>query len=291
MVVGTNVERLQGLYEIEKKILKENNRQKQFNFKDWRHQGILLIRANLLHKSTKQPLKASQETWMRDCISAQKDVGIMGNLYCILGECYIITKNIDVSSGIANGTLCELIDVVFHDDSETMIVNDRNNDPVHSVFAKQVKALIFKHVLHGYDNSCYYDPLPKGCFPLLSESTSTTLHLNQKISLNIVQFPCLPAKILTGHRVQGQSRSGLILGGLRPQHQYGQDGWLYVVLSRVRTLKGLHTFVKLPTDPKKYKPRSDVDEEMNRLRNIYENKTKSKVYQLYEGLLIDNRTN
>ena len=45
-------------------------------------------------------------------------------------------------------------------------------------------------------------------------------------------------------------------------------GWLYVVLSRVRTLEGLHTLVMLDPDPSKYKPRLNVIWEMERLRRI-----------------------
>ena len=60
----------------------------------------------------------------------------------------------------------------------------------------------------------------------------------------------------------------IILGDLQPRYQYGQQGWLYVILSRVRTLKGLFTLVKLDSNMSKYKPRLDVMQEMDRLEKI-----------------------
>lgn len=46
------------------------------------------------------------------------------------------------------------------------------------------------------------------------------------------------------------------------------DCWLYVVLSRVKTLSGFFTMVKLCPDIKKYKPRYDVIDEMKRLKDV-----------------------
>jgi hypothetical protein len=51
-------------------------------------------------------------------------------------------------------------------------------------------------------------------------------------------------------------------------HHYGATGWIYVILSRVRTLSGLFLLVKLCSDVTKYKPRLNVMREMSRLREI-----------------------
>ncbi len=50
--------------------------------------------------------------------------------------------------------------------------------------------------------------------------------------------------------------------------QYGNTGWLYVVLSRVRDICGLYTLTPLSTDLSKYKKRNDVLKEIHRLQNI-----------------------
>ena len=69
---------------------------------------------------------------------------------------------------------------------------------------------------------------------------------------------------------QNPSRTldAVILGALSRIHKSGRSGWIYVILSRVRTLNGLFLLTLLETDPKKYKPRTDVMTEMNRLHLI-----------------------
>ena len=73
---------------------------------------------------------------------------------------------------------------------------------------------------------------------------------------------------MTGHRVQGQTVDSIILGDISTHHQYGSTGWIYVILSRVRSLQGLVTLTRLVEDPKKFKPRKHVINEMERLRHI-----------------------
>ena len=68
--------------------------------------------------------------------------------------------------------------------------------------------------------------------------------------------------------MQGRSVDSIILGDLVGADKYGATGWLYVVLSRVRTLSGLYTLQLLTEDLSKYKPRTAVINEMERLRKI-----------------------
>jgi hypothetical protein len=52
------------------------------------------------------------------------------------------------------------------------------------------------------------------------------------------------------------------------KHKYGNTGWLYVVISRVRTISSLFLMSKLPTDMTKFKVRAQVKQEMDRLEEI-----------------------
>ena len=45
-----------------------------------------------------------------------------------------------------------------------------------------------------------------------------------------------------------------------------KDGWLYVVISRIKSLENLYTVVKLPEKLNHYKPRDMVITRYNRLR-------------------------
>ena len=81
---------------------------------------------------------------------------------------------------------------------------------------------------------------------------------------------------MTGHKVQGFSVDAIILGALGKHHKNGLSGWLYVVLSRVRTVDGLFLMEEIEQDPTKYILRSDVVKEMDRLRKI-ETKTIERI--------------
>ena len=82
--------------------------------------------------------------------------------------------------------------------------------------------------------------------------------------------------VLTGHKVQGFSIDAIILGALGKHHKNGLSGWLYVVLSRVRTVNGLYLMEQIEQDPAKYIIRTDVVKEMDRLRKI-ESKTIDRI--------------
>ncbi len=62
-------------------------------------------------------------------------------------------------------------------------------------------------------------------------------------------------------------------------HRSGQSGWIYVILSRVRTLKGLFLLTKLEEDYRKYLPRKNVMKEMSRLRRI-EKSTIARIHSI-----------
>ena len=61
--------------------------------------------------------------------------------------------------------------------------------------------------------------------------------------------------VLTGHKIQGLTVDSIILGSISKGHRSGVSGWLYVVLSRVKTIEGLFLMEKIEEDPTKYKIR------------------------------------
>ena len=67
-----------------------------------------------------------------------------------------------------------------------------------------------------------------------------------KINCKIEQFGVFINNATTGHKLQGMSKDILVV----TDYWYKTINWVYVVLSRVRTLKGL--FFKKPLDPSKY---------------------------------------
>ena len=200
-----------------------------------------------------------------------KRLKTVGNLYCILGAPYIVGKNESVVNGIANGTQALLHSIHLKTSAQPRIVNLQGQKQVHAVYANEVHSLIFQHTTTNWASAATFPSLPLGCFPIvpIGHNISCRIGIDKKLcTLRVRQFPCANALVMTGHRVQGQTVDSIILGDISTHHQYGSTGWIYVILSRVRSLQGLVTLTRLVEDPKKFKPRKHVINEMERLRRI-----------------------
>jgi hypothetical protein len=53
------------------------------------------------------------------------------------------------------------------------------------------------------------------------------------------QLPCVLSLVFTGHKTQGLITDSIILACLAPKDKSGVSGWLYIILSRVKTIEGL----------------------------------------------------
>jgi hypothetical protein len=149
------------------------------------------------------------------------------------------TENDDVPNGIANGTLCQLIQVVLHADVTENDFNMINVDGyyVRTIDASKVDYLLCKFVTSNQTFrvtashvACKIN-MPIELIP--GEKTRKT------IRATINRFPVLINYATTGHKLQGQTKSSLYIS----EWHYGAN-WPYVVLSRVKTLKGL--FMRTP---------------------------------------------
>lgn len=228
-----------------------------------------MIRAKITKKEKHSNVRPQQENYIRGL--SEKRLGFPGNLICIVGAPYMVTLNTNVSKTVANGTMCFLNDVVLRDNAQVGIHKTSDRVEMHVVFADEVYCLLFTHRLAMFKSTFTFDFLPPRCFPVVTTSKGVRCRLgknNQTFSVSLKQFPCTLAFILTGHKLQAQTLLSIILGAVAPIHQYGTTGWIYVVLSRVRTLSGLFLLVKLCEDVTKYKPRLVVMKEMERLRAI-----------------------
>ena len=73
----------------------------------------------------------------------------------------------------------------------------------------------------------------------------TTGANQQKLSgVGILQLPLMMNDATTGHKLQGMSKNKLVV----VSWNMGTANWVYVVLSRVRTLNGLYLLKPLPRD-------------------------------------------
>jgi hypothetical protein len=88
---------------------------------------------------------------------------------------------------------------------------------------------------------------------------------------------------LTGHKTQGTTMDALIVAPPGDKYRYGQSGWLYVVMSRVKSLNGLFLTEPLCEDPQKYVPRHNILKELNRLRQELGKTTAEKLDRIIQA--------
>lgn len=239
------------------------------NDTDWGRRGVILIEARLSTKKGREGSVLTEKEQDRIRKFRQSRLDAVGNLYAVIGSPYLVRNNVDVPHGVANGTLATLQNVVLQSDAKIRVVHCGGDKFVHAVYADEVKCFVLKHCLGGWKDKTVYSSLPEGCFPLVPTKHSVREKINGTYtSISVCQLQCVSALVLTGHKIQGQSMDDVILGDLQPRFKHGQQGWLYVILSRVRTLKGLYTLVELDFNMSEYKPRLDVMEEMARLEKI-----------------------
>ena len=176
-----------------------------------------------------------------------------------------MTDNSDVAKGVANGTY-----VVLKPSATLTLELIPTGKKVASVCASQVDCLLFKHKNSAWTNVSPFSNLEKGCFPVIltAKSVECKFNASYQLKIKVFQFSCVLSLVLTGHKMQGISTDAIILGSLAPKDKSGNTGWLYVILSRVRTIQGLFLVEKIKENHMEYIMRSDVQREMTRLRKI-----------------------
>jgi PIF1-like helicase len=234
---------------------------------NWKSRGVLLIKANVDPQKKKQQLPEAHADYVRKL--PEKLLQTVGNLICIIGTQYMVTSNLDVANGIANGTVASVRDIVLKKGTTPSVTDVGNGFSVHSVFASDIFCVILEHQFDAWSTKVCYSPLPAGYFPIKAEQFNKTIKFNDHgagIKVRLTQFPLTNAIVLTGHKTQGLTLDHLILGHMNGKNKYGNNGWLYVILSRVRDINGLHLLTPLSTDLSKYKKRNDVTDELQRLQ-------------------------
>ena len=84
--------------------------------------------------------------------------------------------------------------------------------------------------------------------------------------LSMLQFPVNSNIATTGHKLQGQTKQNLVIGSWN----YRCRNWIYVVLSRVTTMKGLYFTEELDDDLSRYEINENLLKEEERLNNLSE---------------------
>ena len=187
------------------------------------------------------------------------------------GRPVMVNENIDVSNGIANGSMCKFVGVTLEDGVTYEHLERIRIDGyyVWSACVSQVKSLKVQ-VIDGLSNSDeikFADLKPgsksvKANIPIPLDGTVTKTTIRKKRRCRFNQFPLNCANARTIHKLQGRSLNAVVI----TTWDY-TDNWIYVALSRVRTLSGL--FLRLPLQQTKCRPMSvEVRTFMERLRAV-----------------------
>jgi hypothetical protein len=156
----------------------------------------------------------------------------------------MITKNIDVTKCKANGAMCTFKGIELNPGLGPQDIHYANIDGyyVRCVDANQVRYL----VLELQENK-QQDDQPKE-IRLQVQATTAKAHVpiptfetaitsktdRQHVTIKLTQFPLNIASARTAHKLQGRSLDNIFLSTLGYT-----DNWIYVALSRVKTLKGI----------------------------------------------------
>jgi len=174
----------------------------------------------------------------------------------------MLTENKDVLKGIANGTQATIEKVVLKRretyGSTEMIGGDartRRRIRVKSVLAHQIDYIVLRHVNEGIMPAIFRMKPQEFTFSAeIPSNTDIYGERKDRLKMKATQLPVIGNDATTGHKLQGCSVEHLFV------HEWTQrcKNWIYVVLSRVRSISGLFCRERLPTNMTLY----EVPEEL-----------------------------
>jgi len=149
----------------------------------------------------------------------------------------MLTNNDDVANGIANGTICKVKKIVLKEENADKILKKRMD----GYYVNVIDAHFVKYIqvqLPGYNgktHDIYPDSNTADCQFPMTLFPGISKECREKVKISMTQFPVLVNHATTVHKLQGQSKDRLFVS----EWSYKQN-WVYVALSRVRTLQGLY---------------------------------------------------
>ena len=155
----------------------------------------------------------------------------------------MLVENTNVPDGQANGSRVFLKDVTLKTGEAAFVMELPNGARVQTVYASQVDSVVVEH-------EC--DMVRPRIFSLKPKNWTFRIKIginNQEVPMNTkgYQLPLVSNGCTTGHKLQGCSLDKVFV----ESWSYSRN-WPYVILSRVRTMKGLYIRNELITDLRKY---------------------------------------
>jgi hypothetical protein len=176
----------------------------------------------------------------------------------------MLPTNINVSNGQANGTQASVINVCLKPGFTPTVVTLDNGCRVPAVFASQVEFIELEHSnkrVQPSNFSIQKSEYRRTVKILKPKQLQTKNHEREKVNMKFTQFPIILNNATTGHKLQGTGVEELFVH----EWKYSVKNWIYVVLSRVTTLKGLYFRTKLSRDLSKYAMPNNLTEFLQRM--------------------------
>jgi hypothetical protein len=217
-------------------------------------------------------------------IAARAFIGELGDedtdrlplhLYLYLNMPVMVTHNLAVELGVANGTTGSLAHWQFPADCALTPVLDDALGGARVLLASTLPEFALIRIdAPRFDRFQSLGATADGLFPIFPLKGAARVptgpgKLAPTVSITLTSLPLVPANAITIHKAQGISLNTLIIGSWRTADRHSATlQQVYVALSRVRSSQGLLLLQELPLSFLGAKPPAALDTEMARLKQL-----------------------
>lgn len=152
--------------------------------------------------------------------------------------------------GTGNGTQARLVEVKLKANPASFGCEVWDGRKVWTVCASDVEYVKFEHYIRKGESSRFFKLVPKKVTAVAEVLPHDEASQTVPMRCSITQIPVNASDAITGHKLQGLTKDNVIVCSWNKT-----TNWIYVVLSRVRTLKGLYLFRRLKLGDIKPPPR------------------------------------
>ena len=211
------------------------------------------------------------------CTTTRKPVDPVLKIY--IGMPIMFLDNTHLNLGIANGTT-GIIECIYLKNNHSISWEDWNGYKVNTINVQDIIGVLIKINLHNDQvQKVLVKPrtmqitIALNIIPTTDNNTdniTATLKPKQNLTMQIKQLPFISNIATTGHKLQSASKDMLIVykWPILNNSEGKHASWIYVILSRVRTRKGLYLMEPLEITPAICRPSQKFLQEEQRLRQL-----------------------